>query len=323
MTKWEKVVTLHRLLGRSRYSVPLKTILAELDNCSEATFHRIRDFMRSNLGAPLEYDRAHGGYRYTPSDDGPYELPGFWLTKDEIEAFICIDNAIENLHEGYFSDLLAPLRKRFEPLIRAQSTSLETLRERIRIISHAGRECNQDIFRTVASAIMHRRCLSITHHTLENRVPLQRDISPQTLVRYRDNWYVDAFCHLRGELRTFSLSRIETAGYVAINYRHIPKRELETFFAESYGIFTGPAGKLAVIDFSGAAAREVASENWHPRQKGEWLSTTTYRLTIPYSHDRELIMDILRWGELAEVVGPPELREAVKTTIEKMREKYK
>jgi proteasome accessory factor C len=323
MNKWEKIVAFHRLLERNHYPVPLTTILAELDNCSEATFHRIRTFMQSNLGAPLEYDRAHGGYRYTPSENGPYELPGFWLTKDEIEALLCIDNAVEKLHEGYFSDLLAPLRKRFEPLIKEQSTTLETLRERIRIIPMAGRECNREIFRTIAGAILQRRCVAIAHHTLENRESRLREISPQTLVRYRDNWYVDAFCHLRGELRTFSLSRITGAEYVARVYHSIPKKERETFFAESYGIFTGPADKLAVIDFTGAAAHEVASENWHPRQEGEWLSATTYRLAIPYGHHRELVMDILRWGENAEVAGPPELRASVAATIEKMRKNYK
>lgn len=322
MDKWEKVVTLHRLLRRSRYSVPLEKILAELD-CSKATFYRIRDFMQSRLGAPVDYDRAHGGYRYIETGDGPYELPGCWFTKDEIEALLLLDGAIENIHEGYFTELLRPVRKRFEPLVKAQSTSIEKLRERIRIIPMTGRACNRDIFRTVASAIVVRRRITVTHHSLDSDKTLQRDLSPQALVRYRDNWYVDAWCHLRDGLRTFALSRIGKAGYAQGNYRVVPKKILEKFFAASYGIFTGPADKQAVIDFTGAAAREVSCENWHPQQKGEWLSATTYRLTIPYGHHRELVMDILRWGELAEVIEPPDLREIVGTTIEKMREKYK
>ncbi|MBN1308963.1 MAG: WYL domain-containing protein [Chitinispirillaceae bacterium] len=321
MDKWEKVVTLHRLLRQSRYAVTLTTILDELD-CSEATFHRIRNFMRSYLGAPVEYDRAHTGYCYTPSEDGPYELPGFWLTKNEIEALLSLDAAVENIHEGFFSELLGSVRKRFEPLLTAQSTTLDTLRERIRIIPIAGRECSPEIFRTVASAVVRKRRIAISHHTIDVKEPLQRDISPQALVRYRDNWYVDAWCHLREELRTFALSRIEAAKYTRLKYRRVPKKELETFFAASYGIFTGPADKTAVIDFCGNAAREVSRENWHPRQKGEWISETTFRLTIPYGHHRELVMDILRWGEDAEVVGPPDLRETVKTTIEKMEKKY-
>jgi predicted DNA-binding transcriptional regulator YafY len=43
---------------------------------------------------------------------------------------------------------------------------------------------------------------------------------------------------------------------------------------------------------------------------------------IPYGHSRELVMDILKWGDDAEVIDPKELREAVKTTIARMQKKY-
>jgi predicted DNA-binding transcriptional regulator YafY len=43
---------------------------------------------------------------------------------------------------------------------------------------------------------------------------------------------------------------------------------------------------------------------------------------IPYGHSRELIMDVLRWGDEAEVIEPKELREAVVTMVEKMKKNY-
>ena len=96
----------------------------------------------------------------------------------------------------------------------------------------------------------------------------------------------------------------------------------EEFFASAYGIFTGPATKSAVIDFVGSSAREVAHEQWHPKQAGKWLDDKTYRLTVPYGHSRELIMDILRWGEWAEVKEPRELREKVAKAIKRAIKKY-
>ncbi|MBN2187864.1 MAG: hypothetical protein JW699_00310 [Chitinispirillaceae bacterium] len=45
MDKWEKVLTLHRLLNSRTYTIPLDTILNEIE-CSEATFHRIRCFLQ-------------------------------------------------------------------------------------------------------------------------------------------------------------------------------------------------------------------------------------------------------------------------------------
>jgi proteasome accessory factor C len=321
MDKWEKTVRLHRLLCHNKYGTPLNTILKELD-CHEATFHRIRNFLKNILRAPIVFDHGSGGYRYQTSDGQPFELPGFWLTQNEIEALLCLDHAVENMQEGFFHDLLEPVRKRFEPLLKAQKTNINTLRERMKIISIGTRECDKDIFKAIASAVVREKRIVIKHRNLAADKPQERIISPQALVRYRDNWYVDAYCHLRNEPRTFSLNRIVCAEPVIGKFFKIPKEVRQVFYAESYGIFTGPANKKAVIEFTGIAAREVAQENWHPKQQGQWQNENTYRLMIPYGHSRELEMDILRWGDEAEVIEPKELRESIKTTVAKMQKKY-
>jgi predicted DNA-binding transcriptional regulator YafY len=38
--------------------------------------------------------------------------------------------------------------------------------------------------------------------------PTEREVSPQRLVHYRDNWYLDAWCHLREDVRSFSIDAI-------------------------------------------------------------------------------------------------------------------
>jgi len=321
MDKWEKIVLFHRLLSRSRYSIPKEKILSELE-CSEATFHRIRSFMQSNLGAPIVFDRRYGGYRYDKTGDEPFELPGLWFTRNEIEALLCLDHAVESMQGSFFGDILAPVKKRFEPLLKAQKTHMAALRDRIRIVPIQSRQIDETLFRTVAGAVMRGKLLRIEHAKLPDETPTSRIISPQALVRYRDNWYVDAFCHLRNELRTFALNRIESAEPAKGKFRKVPAEKIRAFYADSYGIFTGPADKKAVIDFSGTAAREVSNEQWHPKQQGEWVDDKTFRLTVPYGHSRELVMDILRWGSDAEVIGPKELRETIKTTVAGMQKKY-
>ncbi len=321
MDKWEKLVLLHRTLRDSRYCVPLKTLLEELD-CSEATFHRIRGYLQDSLGAPILYDRRYGGYRYCQTDNEPFELPGFWLTKNEIEALLCFDHAIENLQAGLFKELFRPLRSRLEPLLKAQKTSISKVRDRIKILSINSRECDRKVFSTVAGAVLKRKRITIGHRSLAAGEVMRRTISPHALVRYRDNWYVDGFCHLRNEPRTFALNRITTAETAPGRFKVIPAVKMKSFYADTYGIFTGTADKLAVIDFTGIAAREVSSENWHPRQQGTWTDEETYRLTIPFGDCRELVMDILRWGDKAEVREPQELREKIRGIVEGMKKNY-
>jgi predicted DNA-binding transcriptional regulator YafY len=133
MDKWEKIVLLHRLLKHSRSCSTLQTIIDKLD-CSAATFHRIRAYMQHQLGAPIIYDRRYTGYRYNDTDDAPFELPGLWLTKSEIEALLCLDYAVESLQGGFLREIIAPVKNRFEPLLKAQKTTLVTLRDRLKII---------------------------------------------------------------------------------------------------------------------------------------------------------------------------------------------
>jgi predicted DNA-binding transcriptional regulator YafY len=79
----------------------------------------------------------------------------------------------------------------------------------------------------------------------------------------------------------------------------------------SYGIFTGKADKVAVLRFNELAARWVAEEEWHPGVQNEPQDDGGVILRIPYKHETELVMDILRHGPNVEVLGPASLRKVV------------
>jgi proteasome accessory factor C len=314
MDKWEKIVLVHRLLSKSHYCISSKALLTKLE-CSEATFHRIRTFMQTRLSAPIVFDHRYGGYCYETIDGQPFELPGLWFTQNEIEALLGFHHAVESLQKGFFSDVLAPIKKRFEPLLKAQKTQTTSFLDRIKIIPLQSRNVDEKLFRMIAEAVVAGKRLRIEHAKISDESPIERSISPQTLVRYRDNWYVDAFCHLRNELRTFALDRILSVDFDPGKYHRTPRKQCEDFFGAAYGIFTGPATQTAEILFRGPAAREVSREQWHPRQQGQWKDDKTYCLTIPYGEDQELLMDIFKWGDCAEIINPQKLRNKAKLLL--------
>ena len=130
-------------------------------------------------------------------------------------------------------------------------------------------------------------------------------------MHYRDNCYLDGYCHLRKELRTFALDRVRAAQELDAAADSISETDLDQHLASSYGIFSGKANKTAVLHFSRERARWVADERWHPQQTGQYLTDGRYELRIPYRDERELVMDVLRHGADVEVVAPAALREAV------------
>jgi len=322
MNTFAKVVLLDRKLKNCKFSVKLAVILEELE-CSQSTFFRIMALMKNHFGAPIEYCKKYPGYCYNPQEKDSFELPGLWFNCQEIEALLCMDSALESMQEGFLHTLLKPLQKRCEALLKAQKTSFHSIRNRIKIIPIASRAYVPEVFSTITSAIFRQRRITIQHCGLGQTMPVTRTISPQALIRYRDNWYVDAFCHSRNQLRTFALNRIQNAVKATGAFRPVSDDEREAFYGAAYGIFTGPAHNTAIIDFFGVAAQEVSCETWHPRQTGEWLNEETYRLTLPYGSSRELIMDILKWGSSATVVEPKDLKDEIQEVVKKMMENYK
>ena len=81
---------------------------------------------------------------------------------------------------------------------------------RIRILSAAARPYAPQHFQHIAAALMERRRLNIEYSARSKGDTSQREISPQRLTHYRDNWYLDAWCHLRDELRSFAVDAIKT-----------------------------------------------------------------------------------------------------------------
>ena len=62
---------------------------------------------------------------------------------------------------------------------------------------------------TTSSALVQRKRLWLRYFKRSDRTESEREVSPQRLVHYRDNWYLDAWCHKRQALRTFGLDAIE------------------------------------------------------------------------------------------------------------------
>jgi predicted DNA-binding transcriptional regulator YafY len=89
-----------------------------------------------------------------------------------------------------------------------------------------------------------------------------------------------------------------------------------------YGIFGGAVRGWAKLKFSPGRARWVKQEEWHEAQKGRELADGSYILEIPYSDERELLGDILRFGSDVQVISPNSLRNQVLTELKNSSAAY-
>jgi predicted DNA-binding transcriptional regulator YafY len=222
-----------------------------------------------------------------------------------------MEQLLEGLQPGLLGPHVRPLRDRIRRLIEVGAHSAEEVGRRIKVLEVGNRPVEPECFQVLASAVLSRRRLRIRHYSRVRDTAADRVISPQRLVHYRDNWYLDAWCHDRQALRTFSADVIEAAEMLERGAREIPEARLDRHLGAGFGIFSGAKTELAILQFTSTRARWVSRENWHPDQEGQFQLDGSYLLKVPYSDPRELVMDILKYGPDVEVLAPAALAELV------------
>ncbi|NOX43519.1 MAG: YafY family transcriptional regulator [Gammaproteobacteria bacterium] len=321
MDKFDRIYALHALLSHSRLPITKAKIEEQLE-CSHATAERLIKDMRLYLNAPIEYNREANGYFYNKNSQYKYELPGLWFNASELYALLITYQLLSSVGPGLLDAHISPLKIKIEELLGTDKIAKGELAKRVRIIKIASRKPNPKHFSLVATSLLTRKRLFIEYQGRERGKPTKREISPQRLIYYRDNWYLDAWCHLRNELRSFAIERIDNSKFIIEESTDIDDSELEAHYASSYGIFAGKPTHTALLKFSKDVAQWVADEQWHPKQKGQFTLDGSYELEIPYRDPRELMMDILKYGADVEVLKPSSLRSHIQQKLQQAVTNY-
>lgn len=323
MNKTERIFKIEQLLA-SRQVVSFKALQEELE-ISRATLNRDLAYLRDRMKTPFEHDRSVGGYRRRKlSGKNVREgFPGLWFNASEATALLTMHHLLSTLQPGLLARHIEPLRERLEALMGSSEHSFADFERRVRIEQQGRAAPEPKYFQVVADAVFARRRLAVDYYARSSDNTTRREISPQQLVFYRHNWYVDAWCHLRGDLRKFALDGIRGLARLDEPAQEVPQAELENFLAAGYGIFSGRVTQWAKLRFTPSAARWVAAEKWHTRQKSRFEEDGSYLLEVPYAEEQELVMDLLRYGADVEVLEPAPLRERVTAALTAALARYR
>lgn len=317
MDKLERAQRLHTILQQRRSPLPMSDMQAMFDNCSESTVKRtLRDL--KTLGAPI-YCTDGIGYSYDKHI--AFELPGVWFSPEELHALLTIQQLTANLSGGLFDESMKLIEQKTVALLGENMPSPQEMR-RIRILATGSRSKTLPMFSIITSAVLHRQRLFLIYDGRQRGERTKRQVSPQRLIYYRGNWYLDCWCHKAEDLRSFAVERIAQARLLASDCKQISEDELDKKLSKSFGIFSGAPTATAVLCFTEQAARWVADEEWFPDETGRWLDDGTFELRIPYNNPTELIMEICRYAADVEVIEPPELRRLVAEKLQSSVNQY-
>ena len=312
MSQMERIYKLDRLFRRRK--PPCKREILEVFEISPAQFKRDLDYMRNRLGAPVTFDMEAGGYKYTAEE---FNLPGLWFTEREVYSLLLMYSLLDQLQPDFAREQLGPFKDKLRALLGKSGRGTQSILERMQVSAAPQRPIDPEHFQAISDATLRRKKLRMRYYSRSRGAESDRVVSPERLIYYRGNWYLDAWCHEKEAMRRFAIDAVRLASVL-----EEPALEVAASGQQGYGIFYGPAENTAVLLFDAVAARWVSEEEWHPLQRASALPDGGLQLEIPYSNPQEIMMDILRHGQHVEVIRPASLRSAVADALRQAAEKY-
>jgi predicted DNA-binding transcriptional regulator YafY len=315
-----RMMRMHERLKAGRY--PNCRKLADELEVSSKTVQRDIDFMRYQLGLPIEYDQLHFGFYYT---EPVANFPNIEISQGELIALYIGQKALTQYKGTSFeAPLSTAFRKITDGLRDTISMTWSDLDLAISFRATGRSTADVHLFEQLSHAVFKQFEVRFEYKKPDAARYEQRYVQPYHLGCVENLWYLFAFDLDRGQLRTFALPRIREVRVSKAKFRRPIDFSIGKFLGESFGVFAKPTKtKHAVrIAFDSFAAPRIEERQWHPSQKIKQIRNGAIELTLTLGNLEEIERWILSWGTHAEALGPIELKERIGKTVSGLANTY-
>lgn len=181
--------------------------LAEELGVSERTVHRYMG-MLDELGIPIYSERGpYGGFSLVRG----YKLPPLIFTPEEATALYLGAELVRDIWGiSYFDAAVAATAKLDNVLPDALLQEVRQAQRGLLVTGWLRRDYGPwaPILDDLRRAVARRRRTVLSYQSFR-RETTQRTVDPYALALQWGNWYLVGYCHLRAELRTFRVDRIQ------------------------------------------------------------------------------------------------------------------
>ena len=293
--------------------------LAEQFEVSVKTAQRSIEYFRERLLAPLEYDVVRRGYYY---NDTSFQFPVMAITQEELLALLISRKLITEASAGSLADELGHISQRLGSLIAVNLPGRANPDDAFSFRWKSISLTDPLTFKIVTSALLQGTLLTFSYNSPSAIDCTMRTVEPHHMVNYMGTWHLIAFCTLRNDWRDFVLGRMSLCQVERTVFSIHPRQEWAPFLNDTFGIFQNRGSFDVILRFTPERSRWVRDEVWHEAQKGEIQEDGSLLLTVPVSHEAEIVMEILKHGSHVEVLEPDWLRKKVVKEIMETAKKY-
>lgn len=312
------MLQIHKRLQAEEY--PNCSTLAKELGVSGKTIQRDLEYIRDQLGVPLDYDGSRHGYYYT---EPVRSFPTIPATDGEVLALFVAQKALAQYRGTPFEK---PLANAFEKLSRVLGEDITIdLNELTGALSfrHTGEAITDlKIFEKVTEGLRQSRVLRFSYRKLNGRRNESREVEPYHLASIDGQWYLFGHDSARKDIRTFVLGRIRSVPSVGRKFQKPEDFSLSDRLMGSFGVFKGDGNHRVRIAFDAFAAQLVRERTWHPSQAVKEYTDGTLEMLLELDSLEEIERWVLSWGGHAKVLAPRQLQQRVRGILNDLRDTY-
>ena len=315
-----RAIKLLTLIERHPNGLRVADMAQQLDAPARAIYRDLE--VLQNLPVPLYTDKSgrESYWKIDPDFQNRLTIP---FTLCELLSVYLAQDAIRPLDGTVFYDSFQSLFEKLwpvlpKPLFRQMVELRKTFVSGIPAQKSYGDY--REFIEVIDEAIRERKVLQLTYHP-RDQVPGERKVSPYA-VHYRNgSLYVIGYCHLRKDVRTFIVDRMQKLKLTEESFTMPPDFSLANYLKHSFGMFTEDLVRVKVR-FHKSLTRILLERRWHPSQKNKKLADGSLELTFEVAGTKEIKTWIMGFGSLARVLEPPSLVKEVKEDLAKSLKSY-
>jgi len=286
-----------------RFSISLRTVYRDIKALEES-------------GVPLA---GEAGVGYSIMEG--YRLPPVMFTREEAIAFLTAEKMMEKLTDSSSVEQYQSAMFKIKSVLRyAEKELLDDMSAYIEVVENPYLPVveNKPVhLQTILKSIGGKAILDIGYFANHTQLYSNRDVEPVGIYYQGSYWYMIAYCRLRKDYRSFRTDRIS---YINITGNHFDKQHpsLKSFLTKmnkEKEMFT------IVIQVDKTVLKYFGDQKFYNGFVSQKEIHGKMEMTFVTASLMGFVKFYLLFGEYADIISPPGLKEMVKTNIDAINKK--
>jgi len=311
--KFFRLLKIYTVIAQKKY--PSAGSLAENLGVNERTIYR--DLFVINLVDQVDYDPERKGYAFTHGDSIKKPL----LSDEELMTLFTAGEAVSHLG--------TPFRENFQRLVEKMVASAAKAPSKgkppiiIKVPDTARGVIIDRSIKVIAACLRDKRSVDLTYKAHGAKEVTKRTVDPYGLIFHEGIWILIGLCHLRKEIRSFALDRIQDCKERYLYFEPRSDFNLEEYLAKSWGVIDGEEVTV-VVRFKPEVAEYITrKDKWHTSEVRKMLPDGGVELTFTVAGIYEIKKWIYSWIPNIEVIKPKILRDLIKKELVQATQDHK